>query len=285
MEKCTLCPNLCGVDRDSFIGGCGVKNQIKIAKFYLHPYEEPMISGKNGSGCVFFGGCSLKCAFCQNYELSHNARGRVFSIEELANIFKDLEARGAHNINLVNPTHYSKQIVEALKIYKPNIPIVWNTHGYERLETLNFVDSFVDVYLTDLKYFKPSRSLRYAKKENYFEAASEAVKFMLKNKKPVIKNGLMKSGVIVRHLILPQNVDESLKILDFLKPIIGDNYLSLMSQYTPYGNLEGLNELKRKITKREYQTVLDHALSLGFENLFLQDDTSVGTEFIPSWDF
>lgn len=285
MEKCTLCPNLCGVDRDNFIGGCGVSNKIKIAKFYLHPYEEPVISGKNGSGCVFFGGCSLKCAFCQNYELSHDARGKEFSVCELAEIFKKLENDGAHNINLVNPTHYSKQIVEALKIYKPNIPIVWNTHGYERLETLNFVDCFVDVYLTDLKYFKPSRSFRYAKKENYFEVAEKAVKFMLDSKKPVIENGLMKKGVIVRHLILPQNVDESVKILDFLKPIIGDNYLSLMSQYTPYGNLEGLAELKRKITKREYQTVLEHALSLGFENLFLQDDTSSSAEFIPSWDY
>lgn len=285
MEKCTLCPNLCGVDRDNFIGGCGVNSKIKIAKFYLHPYEEPVISGKNGSGCVFFGGCSLKCAFCQNYELSHNARGKDFSVYELSEIFKKLENDGAHNINLVNPTHYSKQIVEALKIYMPNIPIVWNTHGYERLETLDFVDPFVDIYLTDLKYFKPSRSLRYSKKENYFEVAEKAVKFMLNSKKPAFDNGLMKKGVIVRHLILPQNVDESIKILDFLKPIIGDNYLSLMSQYTPYGNLDGLPELNRKITKREYQTVLDHAVCLGFENLFLQDKSSAEKQFIPDWDF
>lgn len=285
MEKCTLCPNLCKIDRDNFVGGCGVKNQIKIAKFYLHPYEEPLISGKNGSGCVFFGGCSLKCAFCQNYELSHNARGKVFSVQELSDIFKKLEDDGAHNINLVNPTHYASQILSALELYKPNIPIVWNTHGYERLETLKTVDCAVDVYLPDLKYFKPSRSNRYAKKENYFEVASKAVEFMLNSKKPVVENGLMKRGVIVRHLILPQNVDESIKILDFLKQVIGDNYLSLMSQYTPYGKLDGLPELNRKITKREYQTVLDHALSLGFKNLFLQDQTSVGTEFIPTWDY
>lgn len=284
--NCNLCPNKCNIDRDNFVGGCGVKNDVVIAKYYLHPYEEPVISGKNGSGCVFFGGCSLKCAFCQNYELSHNARGKVFSVNELADIFRKLESDGAHNINLVNPTHYSDKIIEALNIYKPNIPIVWNTHGYERLETLKAVDSYVDVYLTDLKYFKPSRSNRYAKKADYFSVASKAVEFMLSSKtEPVIEDGLLKRGVVVRHLILPQNVDESLEILEFLSDKIGDNYLSVMSQYTPYGNLEGLPELKKKITAREYARVLDKAQSLGFKNLFLQDESSSGEEFIPSWDF
>ncbi len=284
--NCNLCPNKCNIDRDNFVGGCGVKRDIVIAKYYLHPYEEPVISGTKGSGCVFFGGCSLKCAFCQNYELSHNARGKVFSVEKLAEIFKKLESDGAHNINLVNPTHYSDKIIEALKIYKPNIPIVWNTHGYERLETLKAVDPFIDVYLPDLKYFKPSRSIRYAKKEDYFSVASKAVEFMLRSKpEPILEDGILKRGVVVRHLILPQNVDESLEILEFLSDKIGDNYLSIMSQYTPYGNLEGLSELKRKITAREYARVLDKAQSLGFKNLFLQDESSAGTEFIPSWDF
>lgn len=284
--NCNLCPNKCNIDRDNFVGGCGVKRDIVIAKYYLHPYEEPVISGTKGSGCVFFGGCSLKCAFCQNYELSHNARGKVFSVNELAEIFRKLELDGAHNINLVNPTHYSDKIIEALNIYKPNIPIVWNTHGYERLETLKAVDCYVDVYLPDLKYFKPSRSKRYAKKEDYFSVASKAVEFMLRSKtEPVIENGILKRGVVVRHLILPQNIDESLEILEFLSDKIGDNYLSVMSQYTPYGNLEGLPELKRKITAREYARVLDKAQSLGFKNLFLQDESSSGEEFIPSWDF
>ncbi len=285
MSICTTCPNACKVDRDRTVGGCGVKNDIIIAKYYLHPYEEPPVSGTNGSGCVFFAGCSLKCAFCQNYELSHNARGKVFSVEELADIFKKLEQGGAHNINLVNPTHYSVQIVEALKIYKPNIPIVWNTHGYETIETLKIVDPYVDVYLTDLKYFSPSRSYRYAKKSDYFEVAKKAVKFMLESKKPIFEDGLMKQGVIVRHLILPQNVDDSARILDFLKDVIGDNYLSLMSQYTPYGDLTGLPELKRKITAREYRAVLDKAISLGFKNIFLQDESSAKEDFIPTWDF
>lgn len=285
MSICTTCPNACKIDRDRFIGGCGVKNDIVIAKYYLHPYEEPPVSGTKGSGCVFFGGCSLKCAFCQNYELSHNGRGKVFSVQELADIFRKLEQDGAHNVNLVNPTHYSLQIIKALQIYRPKIPIVWNTHGYESLETLNLVNSYVDVYLTDLKYFKSSRSFRYAKKQDYFAVAEKAVKFMLNAKKPIMEDGLIKQGVIVRHLILPQNVDESFSILEFLKDIIGDNYLSLMSQYTPYGDLTGLPELKRKITAREYRTVLDKALSLGFKNMFLQDESSAKEDFIPTWDF
>lgn len=285
MSLCYLCPNACGISRDTNAGACGVKNDIVIAKYYLHPYEEPPVSGKNGSGCVFFGGCSLKCAFCQNYELSHNVRGKVFSVNELADIFKKLENDGAHNINLVNPTHYATQIINAFDIYRPKIPVVWNTHGYETIETLKTVNDYVDVYLPDLKYFTPSRSFRYAKKANYYEVAKEAVKFMLSSKSPIFEDGLIKKGVIVRHLVLPQNLDDSYKILEFLAGVLGDNYLSIMSQYTPYGNLEGLPELQRKITKREYRSVVDKALSLGIKNLFLQDKDSCDTAFIPKWDY
>lgn len=285
MSVCTVCPNNCKVDREKYNGGCGVTNQIKLAKYALHFYEEPVISGKNGSGAVFFSGCSLNCAFCQNYELSHKARGKEFSIDELALIFKELEEMGANNINLVNPTHYSLQIIKALDKYRPNIPIVWNTHGYETLQNLSIIDPYVDIYLPDLKYYTPSRAFRYTKKENYFERAKDAISFMLNAKKPVMENGLLKRGVIVRHLVLPENTDDSIKILEFLRPIIGDNYLSIMSQYTPFGNIENLKELNRKITRREYQKVVDKALSLGFENLFLQDFTSSGEEFIPDWDY
>ena len=285
MSVCTVCPNNCKVDRDAKAGGCGVTNQIKLAKYALHFYEEPVISGENGSGAVFFSGCSLNCAFCQNYELSHKARGKEFSIDGLATIFKELEEMGANNINLVNPTHYSLQIVKALDKYRPNIPIVWNTHGYETLQNLSIIDPYVDIYLPDLKYYTPSRARRYTKKENYFERAKDAISFMLNAKKPVMENGLLKRGVIVRHLVLPENTDDSIKILEFLRPIIGDNYLSIMSQYTPFGSIENLKELNRKITRREYQKVVDKALSLGFENLFLQDFTSSGEEFIPDWDY
>lgn len=285
MSICTICPNNCAVDRDKFSGACGVKNDVVIAKYYLHPYEEPCISGKNGSGCVFFAGCSLKCAFCQNYELSHEARGKIFSVLELAEIFKRLENMGAHNVNLVNPTHYTKQIIDALNIYRPNIPVVWNTHGYEKIETLEKINDYVDVYLTDLKYFKPSRSKRYCKKEDYFEVASKAVKFMCDNKEFKFCGDLMVKGVVVRHLVLPQNVDESLKILEFLKGIIGEHYLSVMAQYTPFGKLDNLPELTRKITRREYDLVVDKLEELNFERVYLQEMQSSGTNFIPDWDF
>ena len=285
MSYCKACPNNCGIDRDLKIGGCGVSNQIKLAKYQLHFYEEPVISGTKGSGAVFFSGCSLNCAFCQNYELSHQARGKVFSVNELADIFKRLEEMGAHNINLVNPTHYTLQIIEALKIYRPNRPIVWNTHGFETLQNLSIIDPYVDIYLPDVKYFTPSRALRYTKKQNYFEYAKEAVEFMLKSKKPILQDGLLKQGVVVRHLVLPENTDDSVKILEFLRPVIGENYLSIMSQYTPFGQIEAFKELNRKITKREYQKVVDKAQSLDFKNIFLQDFTSSSQEFIPDWDY
>ncbi len=283
--NCDLCPNKCLTDREVNSGLCGVDNQIRIAKYYLHPFEEPLICQNGGAGAIFFGGCSLRCVFCQNYELSHSAKGKVFTVEELAQIFKELEDMGASNIDLVNPTHYAVQIKKALDIYRPKIPIVWNTHGYENLETLAIIDPYVDVYLPDLKYFSPSRAQRYTKKPNYFEIAKKAIEFMLKSKKPRVENGVLVEGVIVRHLILPMNVDESLKILEFLAPILGDNYLSLMAQYTPFGEIDGYKELQRKITKREYNAVKEKALALNIKNLFLQEFSSASENFIPRWDW
>lgn len=283
--KCNVCPNKCNIDRDSFIGECGVGSDVIIAKYYLHPFEEPCISGVNGSGCVFFAGCSLKCKFCQNYELSHEGRGKEFSISDLAEIFYKLEKLGAHNINLVTPTHYTLQIIDALKLYRPKVPIVWNTHSYESINTLNLIDEYVDIYLADLKYFKPSRSDRYANKPNYFEVASKAIKFMCQKKSPEFSGDLMTKGVIVRHLVLPQNLDESFAILDYLKGVIGDNYLSIMAQFTPFGEIDGLKELRRKITLREYNAVVNRANMLGFDKMFLQKLDSSGEKFIPSWDF
>lgn len=285
MDLCKVCPNGCNVDRRLTAGACGVTEKIKIAKYYLHPFEEPVISCKNGSGTVFFSGCSLRCAFCQNFEVSHGCRGKEISVEELAKIFRELYQMGADNINLVNPTHYSREIIKALEIFRPNIPIVWNTHGYETLENLQLIDPYVDIYLTDLKYFAPQRSLRYAKKANYFEVAKKATEFMLKSKSPVLVAGKMTKGVIVRHLILPTNTDESCKILEFLAPLLKDNYLSLMSQYTPFGNLDRLEEINRKITPREYKKVLNKLYDLDVKNVFLQDTSSADTAFIPEWDY
>ena len=284
---CNICPNKCGVKRtlNSF-GACGVSSKLKIAKYYLHPYEEPIISGKNGSGTVFFTGCSLRCVFCQNYELSRSQTGKVITAKELSNIFKELEDMGAHNINLVTPTHYTLQIIEALDIYKPSIPIVYNTHSYENLETLKLIDKYVDVYLADIKYFNPSISKRYTGKEDYFEVASKAVLFMLNNKQSTIQNGIMKSGVIVRHLILPMCQNDSIEIVDWFKNNQkNDAYFSLMSQYTPYGDIQNFKELNRPITKREYDKVLNSLQGLNEDRVFIQELESSSKKYIPKWDF
>ncbi|MBQ2717534.1 MAG: radical SAM protein [Clostridia bacterium] len=285
MQKCNLCPNQCSVNRQNELGYCKSFENLKIAKYSLHHYEEPIISGTNGSGTVFFCGCSLKCAFCQNFKVSRNLTGKEITPKELSDIFKELESLGAHNINLVNPTHYSTKIIEALEIYRPNIPIVYNTHGYESIDVLEKINDYIDIYLTDLKYFSPSVSSRYSKKSDYFEKAIKAVEFMINNKKTVLSGDLLKSGVIVRHLILPMNSSDSVEILTALRPKIKDAYLSLMAQYTPFGEIENLPELKRKITNREYQKVLDKVYELKYENVFIQDTSSSSVGYIPKWDY
>lgn len=283
---CSLCPNRCNVDKSTDKGFCGTDDKIYIAKYYLHKYEEPIISGSNGSGTIFFCGCCLKCVFCQNYELSRNLRGKEFTVAELADIFKKLEDDGAHNVNLVNPTHYSDKIIQALEIYRPNLPIVYNTHGYENIEILSKINDYIDIYLPDIKFFSPALSKRYTSKENYFEVACKAIEFMAKNKPTKIgQDGLMKSGVIVRHLVLPQAVSDSKKILDWFTRIKDIAHINIMSQYTPFGQIDNFPELKRKLTKREYESVLDYAISLGIENSFYQGFLSADEKYIPNWDF
>ena len=283
---CTLCPLSCGIDRSKNTGACGAGNKIKIAKYYLHKFEEPCVSGANGSGTVFFCGCSLKCRFCQNYELSRTLRGKEISVQELADIFHELENLGAENINLVTPTQFSDKIIKALNIYRPKIPVVYNTHGYEKLEVLNDIDPFIDVYLPDLKFYSPVLSKRYTGKENYFEYASKAVIFM--TKKPLVfdGNGMIKSGTIVRHLVLPTCTQDSKRIIDFFAENLKDNaYLNVMSQYTPMGDINGFPELNRKITKREYNSVIDYAISKGIEKMFYQKRISASEEYVPVWDY
>ncbi|MBQ0099151.1 MAG: radical SAM protein [Firmicutes bacterium] len=282
---CSLCPNKCKIDKNIEKGLCGTDNNIRIAKFYLHKFEEPCISGENGSGTIFFSGCSLKCVFCQNYEVSRATRGKIISVSELVDIFKKLEDMGAENINLVTPTHYSNKIIEALSIYKPKIPVVYNTHGYETIENLKEIDKFIDIYLPDIKYHDSAVSKRYSGKENYFGIASKAIEFMVN--KPIIfdQKGIMKSGTIVRHLVLPMNTLDSKKILDWFSTIKDKAYINVMSQYTPFGNIGAFPELKRKITKREYETVIDYAISLGIEKMFYQKFTSQSEIYIPKWDY
>ena len=282
---CNLCPNNCNIDRENNTGFCGVNNNIKIAKYYLHPFEEDIVSGKNGSGTIFFCGCSLKCVFCQNYELSRNLTGKEITVGELTDIFRYLEEKGASNLNLVNPTHYSTQIIKALELYKPNIPILYNTHGYEKIQVLEKIDKYIDIYLPDIKYFSADVSLKYSKKADYFEVASKAIEFMAK--KPIVldENNLLKSGTLVRHLVLPLNTNDSKKIIDWFTTIKDNAYLNIMSQYTPFGDIDNYPELKRKITKREYNSVINYAMEKGIEKLYYQDFESADTIYIPHWDF
>jgi putative pyruvate formate lyase activating enzyme len=284
---CNLCPNNCNVNRkNGEIGACGVDSNIKIAKYYLHPFEEPVISCKNGSGTVFFTGCSLKCVYCQNYDLSRNKRGKIITPNNLADIFKELESLGADNINLVTPTHYVDEIVKAFEIYRPNIPIIYNTHAYENIETLEKIDKYINVYLPDIKFYSSKTSLRYTGKENYFEVASKAVSYMMNAKKTVIEDGKMTSGVIVRHLILPLNRNDSVEVLKWFKQNAKNNaYFSLMAQYTPYGDYEKYPELSRKITKKEYDYVFNALNELDITNAFIQQRDSASEKFIPVWDF
>lgn len=282
--NCTLCPVSCGADRSTSKGYCGVSG-VKIAKYYLHPYEEPPISFSKGSGCVFFCGCSLKCVFCQNYELSRVQRGKDISVEELADIFKQLEDMGADNINLVNPTHYVEHIAGAMAIYRPKIPVVYNTHGYEKLSTLEVADTFTDIYLPDLKFIDPALSKRYTGKANYAEYAMPAIKFMANKPLKMRGDGKMLSGCIVRHLILPLAAYDSVEVVKFISTLPGDVYFSLMSQYTPFGDIQAFKELQRPITAREYKKVLAAVEEYGLKNVFLQDKDSSGQKFIPDWDF
>lgn len=286
LNACNLCPNFCKIDRNLGAGACRAKSEITIAKYGLHYYEEPLISGTKGSGTVFFCGCSLGCAFCQNYELSRATRGKKITASELADVFLKLEKMGAHNINLVTPTHYVTEIAKAFEIYRPSIPVVYNTHSYETLETLKIIDPYVDIYLPDLKFIDGKISQRYTGKSNYFEYAEQAIKFMMESKKTVIENGLLKSGVIVRHLILPLCSSDSIRVLDwFSKNQKNGAHLSIMAQFTPVVKQDKLKELNRKITPYEYEKVASHASNLNLENAFLQELSSASEEYIPKWDF
>jgi putative pyruvate formate lyase activating enzyme len=274
------------VDRSLYKGACGTLDTVRIAKYYLHKFEEPEISGVNGSGTVFFCGCSLKCVFCKNYELSRNTRGKIITPSNLVEIFKELEERGANNINLVTPSHYTNEIIKAFEIYTPKIPVVYNTHGYEDIETLKKIDKYISVYLPDLKFFSKEVSKRYTGLSDYFDVASKAVKFMMQSKKTVIENGIIKSGVIVRHLILPLSANDSVEIIKWFSENKENNpYFSLMAQYTPFGNIDNYPELKRKITKKEYQRALNAIENYNITDCFIQDLTSSKEEYIPSWDF
>ncbi|MDD6270870.1 MAG: radical SAM protein [Ruminococcus sp.] len=288
MPICNACPRKCNVERNigEFSRGfCKMPYNAVLARASLHLWEEPVISGKRGSGAIFFSGCNLRCVFCQNYEISHENFGKQVSKSEFIDIVKNLENQGAHTINLVNPTHFVPFIKEVFSEYKPSVPVVYNTGGYDDVESIRSLQGLIDVYLPDLKYFDSDVSKKYSNAENYFEKASKAVLEMQRQVgKSVIKDGIMQKGIIIRHLVLPKNTDQSIKILRWIKdnlPI--DTYISLMSQYVPYVKTE-YKELNRRIVTAEYQKVIAEFERLGFENGFMQERSSAQTDFIPKFD-
>ena len=256
------------------------------ARADLHFGEEPIISGTKGSGTIFFSGCSLNCVYCQNYEISRENNGKLISIERLTEIFKELEEKGAHNINLVNPTHYVYAIKEALDLYRPNIPIVYNSGGYDSLDSLKMLEGYIDVYLMDFKYFDNDRAKKYSNAENYPEIAKNAILEAIRQQpKCIIENGVMKKGVIIRHLLLPRGTNDAIRIFNWVEINAYNAYFSIMSQYTPFGNLTNTPEINRKVTNREYNKVLDYICESDFKNVFIQERESATKEYIPTFDF
>lgn len=284
---CNQCPRKCNVDRTRAAGYCKSPEEFRLSRAALHFWEEPCISGKNGSGAVFFSGCNLGCLFCQNYEISHENKGMTVSDDGLIKIFENLIEQGANNINLVNPTHYAVQLATLLKKYKPSVPVVYNSSGYESTETLKMLDGLVDIYLPDFKYIRSDKALKYSRAEDYPEVAMRALEemYLQRGKTEFDENGIMKKGMIIRHLILPSNTNSSLKILDFINEKFPNAYVSLMAQYTPCNDLSAVPELDRKITKREYNKVVDYALNLGMDKIFIQSGESADEKFIPDFDF
>ncbi len=284
MSVCNSCPRKCSVDRNVKHGVCGVGKEIKVARAGLHFGEEPCISGTNGSGTIFFSGCSLKCVMCQNYCISHESFGKVISKERLVDIMKSLENKGAHNINFVTPSHYFNEIVDALEIYRPKIPLVYNSSGYDL--TQNVQKDIFDIYLFDLKYYSTEKSLKYSKCENYFEVASSAISHAvrIKGEPQFDDRGLLKRGVIVRHLILPGSTNDSINLIKWLNDNTSGIIFSLMSQYVPMYKSCDFPEINRKITKREYNKVLNACYETNFCETYIQDLKSATTDMIPDFD-
>lgn len=291
LEECTICPHKCKVNRiEGQKGRCRCDSDIRIALASVHSYEEPCISGTNGSGTVFFSNCNLSCVYCQNYEISQEGKGKVISIEHLAEIFIKQQNKGVNNINLVTPTMYVPQIIEAIKIAKKDglhIPIVYNSNGYESVETIKMLDGFIDVYLPDLKYYSNELAKKYSKIENYFPIATSAIKEMIKQVgNPVFdENGIIKRGVIIRHLILPNHIQNTKNILKYIKENLGDEaYVSIMAQYFPTYKAKEDDLINRKISKKEYKEVEKYLYMLDLENGYMQDLGEHEEEYVPNFD-
>lgn len=291
LECCTICPHNCKINRTKNPGRCKSTDKIKIALYSIHNFEEPCISGEKGSGTIFFSNCNMNCVFCQNYEISQLGRGKEITIEELANVMIKQQERNVQNINLVTPTSYALHIVEAIKIARRKgleIPIVYNTNGYESVETLKLLEGYVDIYLPDLKYYYDDLAKKYSKVDNYFEIATKAIQEMYRQVgTPVLdENGVMKKGLMIRHLILPNEVQNSKKVLKWIKENIDSNvYVSIMAQYFPTYKAKEIPEIARKITKEEYEKVENYLYELDLENGYIQELGEHEEEYVPTWEY
>lgn len=292
MSACALCPRECLADRGAGKKGfCGMDERIYLARAALHMWEEPCISGTKGSGAVFFSGCGLRCCFCQNHDIAIGSRGRAVSVERLGEIFLELKEKGAANINLVTGAHYVPQIIEALDMARRNgldIPVVYNSSGYEKTETLKLLEGYVDIYLPDLKYLDPELAQKFSYAPDYVQAAKAAIGEMVRQtgKCEFGEDGYIRKGTIVRHLILPGHTGNSIKALRYLHETYGEDiYISIMNQYTPVRKFVEFKELNRKVTKREYEKVLDAAVDMGIQNGFIQEGETASESFIPDFDY
>ncbi len=290
INGCTVCPRKCNIDRSRRKGRCGASDKIICARAALHYWEEPCISGNKGSGAVFFGGCPLRCIYCQNHDIANGKRGKEITLERLVEIFIELQQKGAHNINLVTPTHYSLEIIKAVKAARDmglDIPIVYNCSGYESVDTLKMLEGTVDIYLTDFKYMDSTLAKRYSDAENYPIIAKAALDEMMRQQgRPVFdSSGIMKKGVIVRHLLLPTQLENGKAVVKYVYEKYGNLlYISLMNQYTPIRHFEKYTELNNKVSKEEYDALVDYAVSLGVENGFIQEGETAEESFIPDFD-
>lgn len=290
-ENCLLCPRKCGINRRTGqTGVCGVSSEIKVARAALHYWEEPCISGKRGSGAVFFSGCSLHCVFCQNREISDGKEGKVISKERLSDIFMELAGKGANNINLVTPGQYIPDIVWAVNDAKSRgmkLPIIYNTSGYENVTELKLLEGIVDVYLPDFKYMDSTLSARYSRAKDYPSVAKQALSEMVRQQPDVViddSTGLIQKGVIVRQLLLPGHVNDAKAVLKYLYDTYHDHvYISMMSQFTPIA-LKDYPEINRTVTRREYERLIDYALEIGITNAFIQEGDVAKDSFIPAFD-
>ena len=291
LEKCAICPHNCGINRlNNQIGRCKSKDTVKVALYSTHNFEEPCISGKKGSGTVFFSNCNMNCVFCQNYEISQHGKGKEISIEELADIFIKQQEKNVENINLVTPTSYVPQIIEAIKIARGNglkLPIVYNTNGYEKVETLKMLDGFVDIYLPDFKYSDNELGKRLSKVDNYFEIATEALKEMYRQTGKSVFNdeGIMQRGMIIRHLVLPNHILNSRRVLKWINENMHDVYVSVMAQYFPTYKAKEIDDISRKLTKEEYEQIENYLYRLDLENGYIQELGEHEEEYVPNWEF